>query len=84
MPIREMLRYAALRERGAGTEAARCQLLERHRDRVRADLAELQACLLVLDAKIGGYAGNTVRSEDHDARPSRRQQPTGARPARPG
>ena len=32
MPIRDMLRYAALRERGVGTEAERRDLLERHRD----------------------------------------------------
>ncbi len=32
-------------------------MLERHRTRVRAHLAELQESLLVLDAKIAGYAG---------------------------
>ena len=36
MPIREMLRYAALREQGAGTEAERRELLETHRARVQA------------------------------------------------
>ncbi|WP_163521251.1 MerR family DNA-binding protein, partial [Klebsiella michiganensis] len=56
MPIREMLRYAALRERGVDTEADRKALLEQHRERVRAHVAELQACLLVLDTKIAGYA----------------------------
>ena len=45
MPIRDMLRYAALRERGVGTEAERRELLERHRAAVRAHAAELQACL---------------------------------------
>ena len=84
MPIREMLRYAALRERGAGTEAARRELLERHRDRVRANLAELQSCLLVLDGKIAGYAGSTARSAEHDRGPSEPGEPAGARPARPG
>ncbi|PIO97321.1 Transcriptional regulator, MerR family protein [uncultured Pleomorphomonas sp.] len=67
MPIREMLRYAALRERGVGTEAERRALLEQHRERVRAHVAELQACLLVLDTKIAGYAGNQKRMKDHDA-----------------
>ena len=47
MPIREMLRYAALRERGVGTEAERRTLLEQHRARVRDHLNELQACLHV-------------------------------------
>jgi len=61
MPIREMLQYAALRERGVGTEAERRTLLEQHRERVRAHVADLHACLLVLDTKITGYAGNEQR-----------------------
>ncbi len=64
MPIREMLRYTALRERGAGTEAERQALLERHRLRVRDRLAELSDCLLVLDDKIAGYAANMRMTED--------------------
>lgn len=64
MPIREMLRYAALRERGVNTEAERGALLEQHRERVRAHLAKLQACLLVLDTKIAGYAGVEKRMKD--------------------
>jgi DNA-binding transcriptional MerR regulator len=54
MPIREMLRYSALRQQGAGTEAGRREMLEQHRERVRAHVTELNACLLALDAKIGG------------------------------
>jgi DNA-binding transcriptional MerR regulator len=41
MPIRDMLRYAALRERGVGTEAERCDMLKQQRERVRAHVAEL-------------------------------------------
>ena len=67
MPIRDMLRYAALLERGVCTEAERRELLERHRAAVRAHVAELQACLLVLDTKIAGYAGTRTRNKDHDA-----------------
>ncbi|PKR88706.1 MerR family transcriptional regulator [Pleomorphomonas diazotrophica] len=82
MPIREMLLYAALRERGAGTERERSAVLERHRERVRAHVAELQACLLVLDTKIAGYAGTTQRKIDHDASiPERRRKPAGPRQA---
>lgn len=82
MPIREMLRYAALRERGVATEAERRALLEQHRDRVRAHVAELRACLLVLDAKIAGYAGSEQRTKDHDASiPELRRKPAGARQA---
>ena len=83
MPIREMLRYAALREQGTGTEADRRKLLEQHRERVRAHVTELDACLLVLDAKIGGYAGVEKRTRNNDAIPPRKQRnPAGARTAR--
>jgi len=83
MPIREMLRYAALREQGLGTEAERRHLLEQHRERVHAHVAELNASLLVLDTKIAGYADAVERSKDHDAtQPERRRQPAGARQAR--
>lgn len=63
MPIRDMLRYAALRAGGAETEAQRRSLLEQHRERVRTHVAELQASLLVLDTKIAGYAGNDHEDE---------------------
>ncbi|BCG91245.1 MerR family transcriptional regulator [Mesorhizobium sp. 131-2-1] len=82
MPIREMLHYAALRERGVGTEAERRTLLEQHRERVRARVVELQACLLVLDTKIAGYAGTEQRMKDYDASiPERRRKPAGTRQA---
>lgn len=68
MPIRDMLHYAALRERGVGTEAERSSLLERHRDRVRARVTDLNACLVVLDTKIAGYAGTEKRMDGNDAR----------------
>lgn len=67
MPIREMLRYAALRETGDATIAARRELLEAHREKVRAHVAELQACLAVLDTKIAGYAGASQVETTHDA-----------------
>jgi DNA-binding transcriptional MerR regulator len=82
MPIREMLRYAALRERGVDTEAERRALLEQHRERVRTHLAKLRACLLVLDTKIAGYAGKEQRTTDYDAPiPERRRKPAGTRQA---
>lgn len=82
MPIREMLRYAALRENGVCTEAERSDLLEQHRERVRAHVAELQACLLVLDTKIAGYAGMKQRMKEYDASISERQRkPAGTRQA---
>jgi DNA-binding transcriptional MerR regulator len=85
MPIREMLRYAALRLRGAGTEAERRDLLEVHRERVRIHLAELKDCLVALDTKIAGYAGTGKRMKNHDAEPpEQRRKPAGTRKARVG
>lgn len=82
MPIREMLHYAALREAGPATEAGRRELLEQHRERVRAQLAELSECLLVLDAKIAGYAGTSKRMKEYDAAlPERRQRPAASKRA---
>jgi DNA-binding transcriptional MerR regulator len=63
MSIQEMLRYAGLRAQGAATEKARCDLLTEHRDQVRLKVVELQACLLVLDNKIAGYANTQLRTE---------------------
>ncbi|WP_339108553.1 MerR family transcriptional regulator [Thioclava sp. GXIMD4216] len=55
MPIREMLLYAELRAQGDQTGPERRVLLEQHRERVRAHLAELEDSLLVLDIKIDSY-----------------------------
>lgn len=82
MPIRDMLRYARLREGGSGTQAERRALLEAHRDRVRAQVAELQACLLALDAKIDGYTTTQERTDD-DAPSLERRTPRHREPARP-
>ncbi|KMO15503.1 MerR family transcriptional regulator [Methylobacterium indicum] len=79
MPIREMVRYAALRNDGPATETERREMLERHRARVRAHVDELQESLLVLDAKISGYAGADERMQAHDTEPSLRRKPAGAR-----
>jgi len=58
MPIREMIQYAELRKQGVSSENERQSLLENHRELVKDHIAELQASLLVLDAKISGYANS--------------------------
>lgn len=55
MPIRMMREYAQLRHRGTGTAARRRQILVDHRTGVRERIAELRACLDVLDCKIDNY-----------------------------
>lgn len=80
MPIREMLRYATLRERGVETEAERCAMLEQHRESVRARASELAACLLVLDKKIAGYIDQAQRINSYETTPTtRRRKSTGTR-----
>ncbi|WP_288426924.1 MerR family transcriptional regulator [uncultured Agrobacterium sp.] len=76
MPIRDMLRYAALRTQGDDTVRERQAILEAHREQVRAQIENLQDCLLVLDQKIAGYAGDDQRMKDYDAvsTPSGRKQ----------
>jgi len=71
MSIREMLHYAGLRAEGDATIDARRALLEAHRNKVRVHVAELQACLAVLDTKIAGYAGASQVETKNDANPIR-------------
>lgn len=82
MPIREMRRYAALREQGSVTDHERGELLRQHRERVRARIAELQSCLRVLDAKIAGYSGSHRRMKDNDADDATRRKSSRPRHAR--
>ncbi|MGP4692589.1 MerR family transcriptional regulator [Agrobacterium cavarae] len=83
MPIRDMLRYATLRKQGDTTVPERQAMLETHRDQVRDRVAELQQCLLVLDEKIAGYAGEDQRMTDDDATTGKsKRNPAGTRQTR--
>jgi DNA-binding transcriptional MerR regulator len=62
MPIRDVRRYAALVRAGEGNEAERLELLEAHRERVEAELAQVTAHLRAIDHKIGIYEGKLERS----------------------
>ncbi|MDH2413712.1 MerR family transcriptional regulator [Nocardioides sp. CER19] len=64
MPIRDVRRYAALVRAGDGNEVARLELLQAHRERVLADLAEVTAHLAAIDHKIDLYAGRLVDSAE--------------------
>ncbi|MBV8331027.1 MAG: MerR family transcriptional regulator [Verrucomicrobia bacterium] len=52
MPIKEMICYADLWQRGPATAARRRKLLEELRERVRDRITELKSCLGVIDTKI--------------------------------
>lgn len=88
MPIRDMLRYAELRARGSATGAERSALLQQHRERVRAQLAQWQDCLSALDDKIAGYCSpaanhTTPGTPTHDKHDSTNDR-TATASARPG
>lgn len=82
MPNREMLQYAELRAQGDHTGPQRRALLEQHRKRVRAHLAQLQDSLLVLDTKIDTYVEAEKRTQNHDNSTQTRRNQIGARAAR--
>ncbi|SDM27415.1 MerR family transcriptional regulator [Allokutzneria albata] len=56
MSIGEIRKYTDLVRAGAGNERARLGLLEDHRDRIVASLAEQRAHLAAIEKKIGIYA----------------------------
>lgn len=66
MPIRDMLRYAAFRDEGAGTERQRHDLLVEHRQKVLRDIEALQNNLTVLDMKIATYAQSLEETTEND------------------
>ena len=72
MPIREMLQYGKLRAEGDHTGPQRRRILETHREKVRAHLADLEAWLPVLDTKIDTYvdAEKRTRSDDNKSGPN--------------
>jgi DNA-binding transcriptional MerR regulator len=55
MPIREMQRYAELRERGDATSEARRKLLEDHQAEIAAQIEALQKAHALLTHKIANY-----------------------------
>lgn len=61
MPIREVKAYAALCREGDGNELERLALLESHRARVLAQLAEVTEHLGAIDNKIGIYQDKLAR-----------------------
>jgi len=60
MPIRDIKAYFALVDEGPGNEDSRRAILERHRDRVKERIVELETALAVVDMKIAGYCAQTT------------------------
>jgi DNA-binding transcriptional MerR regulator len=62
MPIREMQRYAALREMGDATIEQRRQLLEEHQAAIAAQIAALERAHALLTQKIDNYRALETRT----------------------
>ncbi|SDJ99675.1 hypothetical protein SAMN04487820_103342 [Actinopolyspora mzabensis] len=58
MPLVELRAFAALVREGPGNEEQRLDLLRRHREHVRGQLAELEECLELITWKVGVYEGH--------------------------
>ena len=71
MPLSDMRAYAVLRQAGPGTETERHDQLVQHRAMVRANVADLNAALAVLDAKIATYATSLEREQTRETEPTR-------------
>jgi DNA-binding transcriptional MerR regulator len=69
MSIRQMQAYARQVREGKSTLAARRQLLLEHRQRVQAQLAELNASLALLDRKVAMY-GSWIRKHGGGQEPA--------------
>jgi len=61
MPIRDIRRYTGLAREGEHTTPARLALLVEHRERVLAQLEEMQQSLATIDFKIETYERFTTR-----------------------
>ena len=64
MPVRDAKDFIAMTRQGAATHGRRMALLQEHRERVRAHLAELEGDLHAIDDKIDHYAGLIAEGRD--------------------
>jgi len=75
MPIREMQRYAALREMGDATIEKRRQLLEEHQATIAAQIAALQKAHALLTHKITNYKNIEERTNSAQRGPEVDREP---------
>jgi DNA-binding transcriptional MerR regulator len=83
MPIRELQRYCALREAGDATLAARLALLERHTEKVAAQLRATHEHLARLRETVGAYQQRLARAGARGGEPATGAPPPAGGPARP-
>ena len=74
MPLEDLHRYAELVQEGEDTSAERLEILEAHRARIQAEMAELSIALGLVEQKIAGYTalvakGFNLTPPDHRPAP---------------
>jgi hypothetical protein len=74
--IEDLHAYAELVQQGDSTAGERLRILEEHRRRIQADMAELEIALDLVDRRIEGYdevlaRGLSVEPPDHRPAPRR-------------
>ena len=79
MPIREMQRYAALREMGEATIEQRRQLLEEHQSTIASQIAALQKAHSLLTYKIANY--KKIEERTRTANPVLSESEAGSAPS---
>lgn len=63
MPLTAIRQYAGLVHQGPGNERARLGIMREHRERVLAQIAELNECLNLISTKIEVYEGSLAACE---------------------
>jgi DNA-binding transcriptional MerR regulator len=72
MSIEQLHAYAELMQQGDSTAPERLRMLQDHRQRIVADIAELQTALELVDRKIDGYSdllATGLRGDPPDHKP---------------
>ncbi|HEX9375829.1 MAG TPA: MerR family transcriptional regulator [Actinomycetota bacterium] len=75
MPLAGIRRYAELVRQGGGNEEERLALLRQHRERVTAQIGDLNKCLDLIRWKVGVYEERLAQG--HRRRPLDRGKPVG-------
>lgn len=61
MPLARIREYTGLVRHGAGNEQSRLEVLYEHRERVQAQMRQLEACMELITYKIGYYEKELVQ-----------------------
>ena len=75
MPVAEIRQFRKLVDEGAASHGRRMALLQQHRERLAAHIAQLQEDMRAVEQKIGHYAGLIEAGLDCGNQPVERRNP---------